>query len=412
MGKKHLVILGGGFAGLRAVYHLHRLEALDITLVDARSTSLEKPSLPEVALAGKPVQHVQIPLKPILDRHGVRFVQDTVTHIAPQQQQVQLATTGPLAYDYLLIALGAVKDYDAIPGFREHGFSVCDDEQAPRLHERLTAFEGGSIVIGAARSTFGRRVSAPALSAPCEGPIGEVMFMLDYELARRRLRAKSKFDIFSPGAEFFEDVGPEVHTALAPLIQKHGMTVHVSKTLKQIHADHVEFADGSTLDSDLTVIIPPYAAPSVIKASGLGDEAGFIPTDTQMRHLDYANIFAAGDVNALAMPKLGHIAVHQADIAAAAIRREISGAGEIPQYAPEIFCIMNRGGEEATLILSDHLYGGPRDRVVNGAIAYLMKWSFDSYYFFTKGHMPPEIAQVSLQTLLEHLPAQEHGARP
>ncbi len=74
-----------------------------------------------------------------------------------------------------------------------------------------------------------------------------------------------------------------------------------------------------------------------------------------MRHVDYANIFAAGDVNALAMPKLGHIAVHQADIASAAIRREVTGTGEIPPYKPEIFCIMNRGGDEATLILSDYL---------------------------------------------------------
>lgn len=402
MTKKRLVILGGGFAGLRAVYHLHTLDELDITLVDARNNSLEKPSLPEVALAGKPVQHVQIPLQPLLDRHGVRFIHDTVTHIDVQQQQVQLTTSAPLPYDYLLIALGAVKDYDAIPGFHEYGFSVCDDEQAQRLSERLTTFVGGAIVIGAARSSFGRRVSAPELSAPCEGPIGEVMFMLDYDLRRRGLREKSNFDIFTPGKEFFEDVGPKVHAALSPVIQKHAMNVHVSKTLKQIHADRVEFADGSILNSDLTVIIPPYAAPDVIKVSGLGDEAGFIPTDTQMRHLDYANVFAAGDINALAMPKLGHIAVHQADIAAATIRREVTGAGDIPQYAPEIFCIMNRGGEEATLILSDYLYGGQRDITLNNAMAHWMKWSFDSYYFFTKGHMPPELAQSTLETLLEH----------
>lgn len=403
MNKKHLVILGGGFAGLRAVYHLHKLEELEITLIDSRSTSLEKPSLPEVALAGKPVQHVQIPLQPILNRHGVRFIEDTVTLIDPKKNQVHLSNTTPLTYDYLLIALGAVKNYDAIPGFREFGYSVCDDEQASRLHERLMTFTGGSIVIGAARSSFGKRVAAPNLAAPCEGPIGEVMFMLDYELRRRGLREKSTFHIFTPGAEFFEDVGAPVHAAMGPLIEKHGMTVHVSKTLKQIFADHVEFSDGSMLEADLTVIIPPYTAPAAIKESGLGDEAGFVPTDTQMRHLDYPNIFAAGDVNALAMPKLGHIAVHQADIASAAIHREVTGAGDVPQYAPEIFCIMNRGGDEATLILSDFLYGGKRDIAFNSPVAHLMKWSFDSYYFFTKGHLPPEAAQSALETILERM---------
>ena len=33
----------------------------------------------------------------------------------------------------LLIATGAVKDYEAISGFEEHAYSVCDDEHAPKM---------------------------------------------------------------------------------------------------------------------------------------------------------------------------------------------------------------------------------------------------------------------------------------
>lgn len=403
MTKKKVLILGTGFAGLRAFYRLREQRSVDVVLVDSRSTSLEKPSLPEVAFAGKPVQHVQIPLEPIINHHGGKFIQANAVRIDPQNQVVELAEQEPVGYDYLLIALGAVKNYNAIAGFQEFGFSVCDDHQAPRLYQKLTQFQGGPIVVGSARTDFGHRVKAPVLAAPCEGPIGETVFMLNYKLKRRGLDKKSPISVFSPGAEFFDDVGAKVHAVVGPLLEKQNVAVQTRKVLKQIFADHVLFADGSTMESALTVIIPPYTGPQIVKDSGLGDEMGFVPTDTQMRHLDHPNIFAAGDGNALSMPKLGHIAIHQADIAAAAILKDIEGTGEIPEFEPEIFCIMNRGGEEATLILSDELFGGRRDIARNGSISHMMKWSFDTYYFYTKGHMPPEFSQTALEFVLEKM---------
>ena len=55
-----VVILGGGFAGLRALYRLHDLgERSEVVLVDARTTSLARPALPKMALAGKPVDHAR-----------------------------------------------------------------------------------------------------------------------------------------------------------------------------------------------------------------------------------------------------------------------------------------------------------------------------------------------------------------
>ena len=81
-------------------------------------------------------------------------------------------------YDILLIATGAVKDYDSIMGFRNNGFSICDDFQAERLAKRLESFEGGKIVIGSARTEWDRESTTIKLDAPCEGPIGEVMFLV------------------------------------------------------------------------------------------------------------------------------------------------------------------------------------------------------------------------------------------
>jgi sulfide:quinone oxidoreductase len=397
-----IIIVGGGFAGLRALYRLRSLgDRADITLVDPRTTSLARPSLPEVAFAAKPVEHARFPLEPAVTRSGARFVRRGVDHVRATEREVVLDNGEVLAYDFLLVALGARKAYDDVTGFAQYGYSLCDDEQAPRLARALEEFTGGPIVIGAARSVWGTRVEVPNLAAPCEGPVAEVMFMLDHELRRRGLRDRSPIRVFSPGRIFFEDVGPRVHADIEPLMVSHGIEVTTAKVLDHLDAGGVTFEDGTTWESALTIVLPPYRGSDVVARSPhLGDERDFLPTDTTMRHLDAASVYAAGDATSLSMPKLGHIAVLQADIAAAALRQDLTGEGEVPPWRPEVFCIANRGGDQATLIYSNTLFGGDVDQTLDGVSAHLMKWGFDNYYFHTAGHLPPDLATDGLEMAL------------
>ncbi len=401
--RPRVVILGGGFAGLRSLFRLRSLShRVDLTLVDPRDSSLARPSLPEVALAGKSVEHSRFPLRGPVTRSGATFIHQAAERVEASERRVIFQNGDVLHYDFLLLAVGAHKDYDAIDGFREFGFSPCDDEQAPRLAHALEAFTGGPIVIGSAKSSWGTRVEAPPLAAPCEGPVAEIMFMLDHELRQRGLRDNSSIRVFSPGHIFFEDVGPRVHADVEPLVKRAEIQVTTGKVLQSLSEGKVQFEDGSSWDSALSIVLPPYVgSPLVARSTGLGDERGFVPTDTTMRHLDFERVYAAGDGTSLSMPKLGHIAVQQADVAAAALAQDLTGQGEVPIYRPEVFCIANRGGTEATLIYSNTLFGGTTDLTLEGPAAHLMKWGFDEYYFHTAGHLPPDMASDALEFMLK-----------
>jgi sulfide:quinone oxidoreductase len=400
--KTKIIIMGGGFAGLRAYYHLTKHDHnFDITVIDKRKLLLEKPALPEVAFAGKPVSSVLIDLKNPIEQKGGKYINAAVVKINPKLKHIHLDNREKLDFDYLIIASGVIKDYDAIEGFEKFGYSMCDDIHAVELRERIQKFKGGKIVIGTAKSTFGTRVNAPNLVAPCEGPVGEAMFMIDYDLRKRHLREKSIISVFTPGEIFFEDVGDTVRNKVGAIMQKRGITLSNNKVVTKITKNEIFFEDGTKMPCDLAVIIPPYKALPIFKECGLGDEAGFIPTDITMKHLDYEAIYAIGDINALAQPKLGHIAVHQADIAVSAILKEINGKGEIIKFEPRVFCIMNMGGLDATLIYSDNLYQGKNDLAFYNPISRMMKWSFDSYYFFTQGHMFPDFAVEGMEKFLE-----------
>ncbi len=401
--KKRVVIIGAGFGGLRFLYDIKKQfkNDMDIVIVDERETSLEKPSLVEVALAGKPVSHTQIPIKNIAKSQNAEFVNSRATMIDAEKNLVTLKDGSILNYDYLVIATGAVKNYDAIPGFKEYGYSVCDDYQAPRMWNAINNFKGGNVVIGASKTKWGEKSTDIKLDAPCEGPIGEIMFMLDFFLREHDLREISSLTVFTPGKIFFDDVGPKIHKKIEPIITKKGIKIVTEKVITRIEKNSVHFEDGTELPSDLTLVIPPYTGPELIKDSGLGDEYGFIRTDEHMRHPLHQNIFVVGDCNANSMPKLGHIATLQADVAASSFANEITGKGSVIKFKPEVFCIMNRGGVEATLILSDTLFGGKVDKTLNGPIAHLMKWGFDTYSYYTRGKLPPELLQKSLETMLK-----------
>ncbi len=394
---KKVVILGAGFSGLHIFYKIRELigKKIDVTVIDKRSHSLLKPSLPEVAFEGAPVSHSLVELEHTITQKGAKFIQDEITFIDANNNKLTLKNNQTIEYDYLFITLGAVKDYDAIEGYREFGYSVCDDSEAQRLWKRVKEFKGGKVVTGAAKSVWGDMVDAPKLSAPCEGPIGEIMFMLDYYLTKdKELKRGSDFkiDVFTPGEIFFEDVGDVPRNAVGKVMSERNISLHNNKVVNKIGKDFISFEDGTKMECDLAIIIPPYSAPKVLKDSSIGDEKGFIPTDKQMRHLKYPNIYSAGDITALAQPKLGHIAIIQGAIAANRFLKDIGEDVEIPPHELEVFCIMNMGGHDATMIVSDNLYQGNTDKAFHSPLAKMMKWGFDSYLYYNKGHMPPDFA--------------------
>ncbi len=171
--------------------------------------------------------------------------------------------------------------------------------------------------------------------------------------------------------------------------------LHLSKVAKEITQDAIKFQDGTELPADMVIMLPVYKGHTMLTDSGIGDEMGFVPTGEDMRHLDYRNIFSAGDINAMTQPKLGHLAMMQADIACSALMKELTGKGEVLPYNPEIFCIMNMGGGEAGCIYSNIYFKPETGKDVvwhSGYNAYWKKF-LDAYMLKGKGRIPPRWAE-------------------
>jgi len=194
-----------------------------------------------------------------------------------------------------------------------------------------------------------------------------------------------------------------VRGAVGGLMEKKNIPLHLSKVAKKITKDAIHFEDGTKLDADMVIMIPVYKGWDFLTKSGVGDDKGFVPTDIEMRHLDYPNIFSAGDLNAMTQPKLGHLAMMQADIACSTLLKEITGKGEILPYTPEVYCIMNMGGGEAGCVYSNK-YFHPEDGTDlvwhTGYNAYWKKF-LDDMMLYGKGKIPPRWAEKAFKAMIK-----------
>ena len=138
----HLLVVGGGFAGLWATRALAGAP-LRITLLDRSNHHLFQPLLYQVATAGLSAPDIAAPLRHILRRQrNVEVRLGEASTIDPAGRRVALADGSTLGFDYLLLASGATHAYFGHDEWAEHAPGLKSLDDALHLRRKLLlAFE-------------------------------------------------------------------------------------------------------------------------------------------------------------------------------------------------------------------------------------------------------------------------------
>ena len=108
--KPHVVIVGGGFAGLYAAKELGNAP-VKVTLIDKRNFHLFQPLLYQVATGSLSPAEICSPLRLIVGRNkNTHVILDEVVDIKPEEKQVVMRE-GILNYDHLIIGTGVSHHY-------------------------------------------------------------------------------------------------------------------------------------------------------------------------------------------------------------------------------------------------------------------------------------------------------------
>lgn len=183
-GPKKIVVLGAGTGGMPAAYELNSTlgKAAQVTVINASETFQFVPSNPWVAVGWRTRKETTFPIRPYLEKKGIRFIAKSAAAIRPKENQIDLADGEVVPYDYLVITTGPRLAFELIEGAGPEGFtqSVCTIDHAEKAHERLLDFisDPGPVIVGAFQG------------ASCFGPAYEYAFILDRHL--RNLRKRNK----------------------------------------------------------------------------------------------------------------------------------------------------------------------------------------------------------------------------
>lgn len=307
---KNIVVLGGGYAGLKTVKDLQKfLKKGDayITLVDKNDYHYEATDLHEVAAGTQPVEKITYKIRDIIDRDYTRFIQDEVVNIDPDEQTIQLKSGRQLTYDVCVFALGFVSETFGIKGAEENALPMANVEQAEAIHEHLVQKmkdykqtknpDDLKIVICGAGFTGVELSGALAEGRP---KLAKIAGVDPSDISITTVDGATHIlGMFKPSLAAYGK----------NLVEKQGVKIITGAMIDSIEPGQVNYPEGKGDDAKMislkagTIIWTTGVSGSpVVAASGLKGRRGRVNVTPRLTDPDYPNLYIIGDVAAVFAP--------------------------------------------------------------------------------------------------------------
>jgi NADH dehydrogenase len=303
MDEHHLVVVGGGFAGLQLVNDLNGVP-LRITLIDRRNHHLFQPLLYQVATTLLATSEIAWPIRSLYrDRPEVRTLLGEVVAIDSSSKTVSLSGGEKISYDTLVLATGATHTYFGRDDWEQVAPGLKTLEDATTIRRRaLLAFE-------LAEKTQAERQREALLTFAIvgAGPTGVELAGIIAELAHRTLPQEFRAIDTRNTRVLLVEAGPRIlpsfdetlaHYAKESLIQR-GVEVLIGRPVTDCTADGVTV--GETFIPCRTIIWAAgvKASPAARWLNAPADRAGRAIVDQDLTVPGQHDIFVIGDTAAV-----------------------------------------------------------------------------------------------------------------
>lgn len=334
-GPHHVVVIGGGFAGLETV---HRLAGADvrITIVDRRNHHLFQPLLYQVATASLATSEIAWPIRHLFRRRGdVTTLLTEVTGIDTSRREVALSTGEILHYDTLVIATGATHAYFGHDDWEPYAPGLKTLEDATTIRRRiLTAFERAE-----AEADPERRAALLTFVVIGAGPTGVELAGTIAELARatlpeefRRIDTRTtRVVLVEAGPRILPSFDADLATYAHHELQRIGVDVRTGAPVTACTPDGVVIGEEPLPAATVIWAAGVRASPAGAWLDARVDRAGRVEVEPDLSVPGHPEIFVIGDTamvkdqDGKPVPGIAPAAKQQGRHVAATIKRRLAG---------------------------------------------------------------------------------------
>ncbi|GAB2024325.1 NAD(P)/FAD-dependent oxidoreductase [Lactovum odontotermitis] len=310
---KKIVVVGAGFAGLKATKTLSKALKTDaeITLIDRHSYHTMMTQLHEVAAGRVPFTNAQYDLGRLVGkRKNVHIVTDEVTSVDKEAKVVK-TTHGSYEYDYVVVAMGAEPADFGIPGVKEHSFTLWSMEDAMRIKHHLEA------IVQRASTELDDEKRKAMLNFSVAGSgftgiemMGELIEWRDVTAKDWKIDPKDfTLNIIEMMPTILNTLDRKQADKAMKYMQKHGVNFLLNHGITEVGKDFVKVAVGAKDEEKTTETIPTYTLIWTTGVQGNTQASVFELQETERGHRLHANeymeaigfegqgIYVAGDIS-------------------------------------------------------------------------------------------------------------------
>lgn len=342
-GRKAVVIIGGGFAGLYAAKALASAD-VDVVLLDKTNHHTFQPLLYQVATAGLNPADIAVPIRRILrSQKNVTVLMAEATNIDVRARRVDLAPgydgdSESLNYDFLIVATGATHSYFGHPEFSlvapglktiDEGllirrrifmaYEAAERETDPALRDALLTF----VVVGG-------------------GPTGVEMAGALSEIAKNTLAREfrridptsAKVLLLEGGDRILGSYPPDLSDKAQRSLEKLGVVVRVNTRVTDIDDDAVKVGDEVIPTKTVVWAAGVAASPLATSLGAPLDRAGRVKVTPELSIPDHDEVYVIGDLacfehDGKPVPGVAPAAIQEASCAVKNIRASMAGSPRV-----------------------------------------------------------------------------------
>jgi|RhiMethySRZTD1v2_1073278.scaffolds.fasta_scaffold16286_9 NADH:quinone reductase (non-electrogenic) len=324
--SERIVVLGGGFAGMSAARELTKQlrregrlarkpgdEGVSVTLINRDNYFVFQPLLADIISGAIETTHVVVPLRRML--RDVEVEVGYVERIDPGNKRVsirrrQSGLTFDVEYDALVVALGSITDFRAVPGMAEHALGVRTLGDAFFLRNRALA-----MLEEAAGETDPDRCAALLTFVVVGGGSTGVEVAAELEDLLRTAHktfstlAEPRIVLVHSRRHVLPEFGDRLARYATRKLGQLGIELKLERRLTRVEPDRVELDDGTVIRTE-TVISTVGNAPNPVLADlsvskDAVDERGWVTPDDTFAVPGLDRVWALGDCVSVIDPGTG-----------------------------------------------------------------------------------------------------------